>query len=300
MSSQEVVLVTGSSSGLGRLMVETLARRGYRVFAGMRETAGRNAAPRAALAALAERDGLALAALELDVTDEASIEAALARVLAEGGRLDVLVNNAAVSTLGLTEGYTPAQVARLFDTNLLGVVRMNRAVLPHMRRAGRGLLVHMSSGGGRAILPCMAYYCATKFALEALAECYRYELSGLGIDCLLVEPGSYPSPLWDKAARPDDQARCDDYGALSALPARLAEVYETGITGADAPDPQEVADAVARLIALPAGARPLRTLVGERVQEVLPLNQAAETVQRSFMEAYGVAELMRYKPGVPD
>ncbi|MGD9537412.1 MAG: SDR family oxidoreductase [Alphaproteobacteria bacterium] len=288
MTDSSVVLVTGASSGLGRLIVETLAASGHRAYAGMRDIAGRNAK---AAAALREKGVRPIA---LDVTDEASCEAAVAAVTEEAGRLDVLINNAGIGVHGLTECFTPEEAKRVFDTNFFGVVRMNRAVLPHMRARGTGFLIHMSSGGGRALLPCMAYYCASKFALEALAESYRYELGPIGIDCAIVEPGSYPSPFWGKEPGPADPSRAAGYGPLAALPEAMRRVYAGRTEGDGAGDPQEVADACLTLIRMAPGTRPLRLLVGARVQEVGLINEAQATVQRSFYAAYGVEHLMRF------
>jgi NAD(P)-dependent dehydrogenase (short-subunit alcohol dehydrogenase family) len=288
MANSPVVLVTGASTGLGRLIVETLAGRGHRSFAGMRDVAGRNADNAKALHA---RN---VTPVELDVTDEASCAAAVETVIESAGRIDVLINNAGIGVHGLTECFAPEEAKRVFDTNFFGVVRMNRAVLPHMRKRDSGFLIHMSSGGGRALLPCMAYYCASKFALEALAESYRYELANLGIDCTIVEPGSYPSPFWGKEPGPADDSRRDGYGPVAALPETMRRVYASRTAGPDAGDPQEVADACLALIEMTPGTRPVRLLVGERVQEVGVINEAQAEVQRSFYSAYGVEHLMRF------
>lgn len=291
MTDRQTILTTGASSGLGRLIVETLARKGYRAYAGLRAASGRNAGAAAELRAQGAEP------IELDVTDEASCEAAVATIMAREGRIDALINNAGIGAHGLTECFTPDEASRVFDTNLFGVVRMNRAVLPHMRARGQGLILHMSSGGGRALLPCMAYYCASKFALEALAESFRYELGPLGIESVIVEPGSYPSPFWGKEPGPGNNTRAAGYGALARLPEHMRSVYAGRTEGPGAGDPQEVADACLSLIEMKPGTRPVRLLVGERVQEVKIINEAQATVQRSFYAAYGVEHLMRFKGG---
>ena len=290
MTARTVAIVTGASSGLGRLMVEAFAAEGHRTYAGMRAINGRNAQSAGELRALG------VVPIELDVTSESSCAAAAHEVIADADRIDVLINNAGIGLHGLTECFTPAEITRLFDTNFLGVVRMNRAVLPHMRANGAGLILHMSSGGGRALLPCMAYYCASKFALEALAESYRYELANLGIDCVIVEPGSYPSPFWAKEPGPADDSRAAGYGPIAGLPAQMRKVYATRTEGTNASDPKEVAEACLRLIEMAPGTRPVRLLVGDRVQEVGLINEAQATVQKSFYTAYGVDHLMKYQP----
>lgn len=294
MDARKVILVTGSSSGFGRLTAETLARKGDTVFASMRDVAGRNAPASVELRALAEGEGLALQVVELDVTDDASVERAVAEVIDKAGRIDVVVNNAGLFYVGVTEAFSLEQAQRVFDTNVLGVMRVNRAVLPHMRRQRSGLLVHISAAVvGRLVLPFAGISNAGKFALEALAESYRYELSALGIDSVLVEPGLYPTDLLGKIPGPADEARAQEYGPTAEIPANMLSGFADFLSGPDAPDVQEVADAVATLIATPAGQRPLRTVIaGEEGQNVLRLNEVAEQEQRGVMELFGLDHLM--------
>jgi NADP-dependent 3-hydroxy acid dehydrogenase YdfG len=148
MRGKLAVLITGASTGFGRLTAETLARKGYQVFASMRDIAGRNAGNRDELNALATREKLNLHVVEMDVTDDGSVERCVAQVAAQARQIDVVVNNAGFGNWGLTEAYTTEQFKTLFETNFFGVVRVNRAVLPIMRRAGSGLLMHVSSGAG--------------------------------------------------------------------------------------------------------------------------------------------------------
>src|SRR6266566_3576805 len=280
----QTMLVTGSTSGFGRLTVETLARQGYTVFAGMRAVAGKNAPAAEELRALAEREHLALQIIELDITDDASVEQAIASLVGITGRLDVVVNNAGIAYTGPLEAFTLEQVHQQFDTNVFGVLRVNRAALPHMRRQGSGLLLHIGSIAGRLALPFQGLYAATKFALEALTESYRYELAPFGIDAAIIEPGTYPTAISAKRQ-------------IAADTERLA-LYQTTLNGfltpffgenrsATPPDPQEVADAVASVIAQPAGKRPLRTVVATVAQRQAPqaLNDAATQAMHSFLEA---------------
>src|SRR5438445_13345521 len=158
---QQVVLITGASSGFGRLIAETLARKKFQVFATMRNVKGRNAAAAREIAELAVRESLALQTLELDVTDDHSVESAVSKVVLQCGRIDVLVNNAGHGIMDLAETATLAQAQRQFDTNFFGVLRLNRAVLPTMRRQESGLLLHVSSGGARLVMPGMSLSCAS-------------------------------------------------------------------------------------------------------------------------------------------
>lgn len=287
-----VVIVTGCSSGFGLLTARTLARRGDTVFATMRGVDGKNAAPAADVRALAAREGLALYALELDVADDASVAHAIEQVIATAGRIDVVVNNAAYGLVGPIEGFTLEQVRAQFETNVVGVLRVNRAVLPWMRRQGAGLLVYVSSGAGRLAVPFLAVYGATKWAAEELAEASRYELAGFGIDAVIVQPGSYPTGAAGKAVSPADTARLAPYGpALDTFQAAFGATLAAGEAG----DPQEVADAIAALIAMPAGQRPLRTVVAhvERERQApRAINEAVAEVQQGFLSAMGLAALV--------
>src|SRR6266436_1637112 len=259
----QTILVTGSTSGFGRLTVETLARQGYRVFAGMRAAAGKNAPAAEALRALAQREALALQTIEIDVTDDASVERAIAEIIETIGRLDVVVNNAGVSYSGPLEAFTLEQVRQQFETNVFSVLRVNRAVLPQMRKQGSGLLLQIGSIAGRLALPFLGLYGATKFALEGLTESYRYELAPFGIDAAMIEPGTFPTPIDAKHQIAADTERAALY--QTALEAFTTPFYAEN-RSATPPDPQEVADAVARVIALPAGQRPLHTVVAPAAQ----------------------------------
>ena len=153
-----VVLITGASTGFGRNAAERLARRGHRVFATMRDIKGRNAEHRDALERLAVRESLPLHVLELDVTDDQSVQKAVQGALQEAGRLDVVINNAGVAGIGVTEAFTLEQVQQIFDVNFFSVVRVNRAVLPSMRQQRSGLLIHVSSAAGRVVVPGLGAY----------------------------------------------------------------------------------------------------------------------------------------------
>jgi NAD(P)-dependent dehydrogenase (short-subunit alcohol dehydrogenase family) len=280
----QTILVTGSTSGFGRLTVETLARQGYTVFAGMRAVAGKNAPAAEELRALAQREQLALQIVEIDVTDDASVERAIAVIIETTGRLDVVVNNAGVSYTGPLEAYTPEQVQQQFETNVFSILRVNRAALPHMRRQGSGLLLQIGSVAGRLALPFQGPYVATKFALEALTESYRYELAPFGIDAAIIEPGTYPTPIAAKHQDAADTERAALYQA--AMDAFMTPFFAEN-RSATPPDPQEVADAVARVIAQPAGERPLHTVVATVAQRQAPqaINDAVTQGTRSFFEA---------------
>src|SRR3989441_4013724 len=236
---EQTILVTGSTSGFGRLTVETLARQGYRVFAGMRAAAGKNAPAAEELRALAQREQLTLHLVEIDVTDDASVEQAIKAIIGATDRLDVVVNNAGVSYSGPLEAFTLEQVQQQFATN---VSRVNRAVLPQMRKQGSGLLLQIGSIAGRLAFPFLGLYGATKFALEGLTESYRYELAPLGIDAAMIEPGTYPTTISANRQTAADGERAALY--QDAIDKFMTPFYAED-RSATPPDPQEVADAVA-------------------------------------------------------
>jgi NAD(P)-dependent dehydrogenase (short-subunit alcohol dehydrogenase family) len=281
---EQTILVTGSSSGFGRLTVETLARQGYIVFAGMRAAAGKNASAAEELRALAQREQLALHIIEIDITDDASVEQAIASIVGITGRLDVVVNNAGIAYIDPLEAFTLKQVQQQFDTNVFGVVRVNRAALPQMRKQGSGLLLQIGSIAGRLALPFLGLYGATKFALEGLTGSYRSELAPFGIDAAIIEPGTYPTPIEAKFQSAADTERTALY--QSAIDAFMMPFYAEERSSATPPDPQEVADAVARVIAQPAGERPLRTVVATVAQRQAPqaINDAVTQATQSFFE----------------
>ena len=295
-----VVLITGTSTGFGFDASTRFARRGHRVFATMRESDGRNAEHRRALEDVASREGLALDVLDMDVTDEASVDEAVRQALERAGRLDVVINNAGFAALGVTEAFTPEQFEQLFAVNVLGPVRVNRAVAPAMRRQRSGLLIHVSSGAGRCVVPAMAAYCASKFALEAIADAYRFELLPFGVDSVLVEPGIYRTPIFDRVMRPGDAARLEDYGADGAFADRVMGVFQAAIGAPDAPGSDEVAEAFVRLAEMPAADRPFRTVVSAPIAQLLETyNATADGLRPIVAGIFNVPELAGVVPHVP-
>ncbi len=240
MAAGDVILITGTSSGFGRLLAEACASQGCTVYASMRQPAGRNASAREALQTLAATAGLSLHVLELDVTDELSVEHAVQEVITRSGAIDVLINNAGFGYIGLNEACTLADLQQQFDTNFFGVVRMNRAVLPHMRRQGRGLLIYMSSAGGRIVVPFLGPYTASKFALEALAESYHYQLYSLGIDTVILQPGRHATPGGTNLRSPSEPNRGAGYGLVSAQIDQAVADFRASFANGEVPAPQAV------------------------------------------------------------
>ncbi|WHU04298.1 SDR family oxidoreductase [Sphingomonas sp. NIBR02145] len=291
--SSKIVVVTGASSGFGKLTVLELARQGHTVIATMRDVDRRNSPVRAELIEMARKDGNSLQVLEMDVANDASVEAAVDRVVADYGRIDVLVNNAGLMPIGVTEAYTATDVERLFAVNVFGAVRTNRAVLPHMRAAGSGLLVQVTSLMGRFTIPFFGVYAASKFALEALAETYRYELGSFGIDSVIVEPGPFPSNLIASSPQPSDAVVLEAYGEVAAIPGQIKAHSDEQFDPANPPRPQLVADAIAKLVAT-TERRPLRTVVMPDGLDfgVQQINDAVAPIQNSVLKAMGMEAMI--------
>jgi NAD(P)-dependent dehydrogenase (short-subunit alcohol dehydrogenase family) len=283
MDCKHVVLITGSSTGFGRLIAETLARHGHTVFATMRDPEGRNAINSTEIRALAKRESLPLHVLDLDVTDDASVDRAVRSTVEQAGRIDVAINNAGYGLVGLAEAVTVEQAQRIMNTNFFGSVRVNRAVLPFMRRQRNGLLMHISSGAGRVIIPSFGFYCASKFALEALAETYYYELAPQGIESVIVEPGAYQTPVFGNIVIAADQSRTDTYGAANQIGPKVG----AALTAA-AGNPQELADAVLQIVETPVGQKKLRYRVSAADLGVDEINALSEAVQARLLEAFGL------------
>lgn len=281
----KIILITGASSGFGRDTAETLVATGHRVFAGMRDIAGRNAA----IAAELRAKGIEI--VELDVTNDASVDSAITNLLGQtGGKLDVVVNNAGVASAGVSEGFTPEQLRDVFDVNVFGIQRVLRAVLPTLRKQGDGLVINTGSILGRVTFPFFGLYGASKFAVEAMTDSYRYELSQLGVDVVLVQPSAYPTNMYASAQQPADAVRATAYGEIGAIPGKMFETFMGMFAAENAPNPHDVAVAVAKLVATPKGQRPERVIVGQAFGADA-VNIATTPVQRQAVEGLGLTAL---------
>jgi len=284
MPKGKTILITGASSGFGRDMAETLARAGYTVFASMRDVNGKHRDQANDLA----KQGIGV--VELDVTNDASVDAAVKEVLAHTRRIDVLVNNAGIASAGVTEAFTAEQAKLIFNTNVVGLLRTSRAVLPTMRAQGDGLIVNVGSILGRVTFPFFGIYGASKFAVEALTESLRYELCQLGIEVVLVQPSAYPTNMYAALQQPADAARAAEYGAVAGIPGKMFETFQGLFASANAPDPHDVARAIARLIGTPKGARAARIVVGQPFGADA-VNDAVAPIQHRVLESLGLGAL---------
>lgn len=287
------VLITGASSGFGYEMAQRLAAQGHRVLATMRDVDGRNAKARAGLIEAADGASGSIDVLEMEVTDEGSVQSAVETALARAGWLDVVINNAGIFSLGVTEAFTPEDFARVLDVNVNGVVRVNRAVLPSMRARGSGLLVHISSAAGRATVPGAAPYCASKYALEALADAYRFELQPWGIESILIEPGIYRTPIIEHPVAPSDAARLAGYGPHAAYVETVKAVFAAAMADPANPGSADVGDAIVRLIEMAPAERPFRTIVSPPLVPLFaPYNDMAESHRAIVAGIFGVPHLV--------
>lgn len=278
----KTILITGASRGIGWLTARVLTEAGHTVYAGMRDLNGRNAQPaRDLMEATAAAPGQ-LRPISLDVTDEAQIASAVAEIEA-AGPLDVLINNAGVMPVGLTEAFTVDQAKDLFDVNVYGIMRMTRAVLPAMRARKSGQIISISSSAGRFGMPFFGLYCSSKWAMEAWCEALHYELEQFGIESLLVEPSGHGTDLVTTAPAPKDQDRADGYGDIATGRDRLLGMFigmfEQGMAENDATN---VATAIQGLIEGPAP-RPVRTQVGQDMG-VTAVNEATAPIQAQLID----------------
>ncbi len=278
------ILITGASSGFGRDTAETLFRAGHTVYASMRRVRGKN---REAAEALRK---LGIKTVELDVSDDASVEAGVEEVLAEAGKIDVLVNNAGIGSAGVTEAFTTEQAKVVFDTNVIGLLRVTRAVLPSMRQERDGLIINIGSVLGRVTFPFLGIYGASKFAVEALTDSLRYELSQLGVEVVEVQPSAYPTNFYTGIQTPADTEVTKSYGEVGQIPDAMFKSFTTSFAGKDAPNPHDVAEAVIRLVGQPKGSRPARTVVGAAFGSD-QANEDVAPVQAKAVEALGLSHL---------
>jgi NAD(P)-dependent dehydrogenase (short-subunit alcohol dehydrogenase family) len=282
----KTILITGASTGFGRDTAETLARAGHTVFASMRDPQAKNREHAAAL----RKQGIEVVAL--DISDDASVDQAVGEVLARAKHIDVLINNAGIASAGVTEAFTPDQAKIVFNTNVVGLLRTSRAVLPGMRAQGDGLIINIGSILGRVTFPFFGIYGASKFAVEALTDSLRYEVSQLGIDVVLVQPSAYPTPMYENVQLPADTDRVAAYGAVGDIPGAMFKHFMTTFQAADAPNPHDVAEAIAKLVAQPKGSRPARTVVGAAFGSDT-VNAQTAPVQAHVVEALGLGHLAK-------
>lgn len=291
--NKAVILITGAGSGIGKLSARALALAGHTVYATMRDVAGRNAGRAAEARAWARAHGADLHPLELDVLSQDSCDAAVAAVVAKQGRLDVVVQNAGHLVVGPTEAFTAEEVVQVLDTNFVGAHRVLRAALPRLRAQEAGLLLWISSTTTKGgFPPFLGPYGAAKAAMDSLAVSLSYEVARFGIETAIVVPGAFTrgTEHFPSAGKPRDAQRAAAYARYDGVLDQVAERLDA-LTPPDA-DPQAVADELVRIVGLPRGRRPFRTVVdfvGDGAREVL---EVAEAVRVDFARRIGIADLL--------
>lgn len=291
----KIVLITGASSGFGRLTADALADAGHTVYASMRETKGRNASQVIDVEKYAREHRVDLRAIELDVGSQASADAAVAAIVATHGRLDVVMHNAGHMVFGPAEAFTPEQLAELYDVNVLSTQRVNRAALPQLRQQGQGLLVWVSSSssaGGTP--PYLSPYFAAKAGMDALAVQYARELTRWGIETSIIVPGAFTAGTnhFAHAGRPADAARLAEY---EAGPTKgLGDVIQKAFAAIVPPDADvaAVADAIVKVVDMPFGTRPFRVHIDPTQDGAEVAFAVMDRVRAEMLHRVGLSDLL--------
>jgi NAD(P)-dependent dehydrogenase (short-subunit alcohol dehydrogenase family) len=286
--SKKVVLITGTNSGFGWLTANSVAALGHKVYATMRDTKGKNVDKAQALSRIKN-----ITVLDVSLTDDTSVQTAVETIINAEGTIDVLINNAGAAMFGVAESSTTADIQRMFDINFIAPWRLMKLVLPFMRKQSEGLIINVSSGYGRFSSPFSAVYSSSKFALEGLSEGLHYEVRPLGVDVAILQPGAFPTEMSQKIQSGSDASVAEDYQLIAEYPnkmfAAIGQMFETA-----KPDPQDVADAVVKLIGLPKGQRPLRTVVDPSTGEIVQTaNDAVKVEYDKCLTAFGLEGLSK-------
>jgi NAD(P)-dependent dehydrogenase (short-subunit alcohol dehydrogenase family) len=290
----KTIVVTGASSGFGAMTVRALADAGHRVYAGMRHIGERNAKAAGDARSYAAENSVDLRPIEMDVSDQAFVGSAIATVIEESGRLDVVVHNAGHMVLGPTEAFTPDQLAQVYDTNVLSTQRVNREALPHLRAQHDGLVIWVGSTSTRGgTPPYLAPYFAAKAAEDSLAVSYAAELTRFGIETTIIVPGAFTTGTnhFANAGSPDDTKTASAYdaeygGLMDQVGKRLA-----ALAPADA-DPTDVARQIARVVDMPKGSRPFRVHIDPADDGAEEVNALGDSIREQFYKRVGLDDLL--------
>jgi NAD(P)-dependent dehydrogenase (short-subunit alcohol dehydrogenase family) len=294
--SKQVIVITGASSGFGALTARALAKAGHTVYAGIRATQTRNAKAVADAAVFAKENGVDLRSVELDVANDASVEAGIARIVADAGHLDVIIHNAGHMSFGPAEAFTPEQFAELFDINVLSTQRVNRAAVPYLRKQGKGLIVWISSSSTRGgTPPYLSPYFAAKAAMDSLAVSYAAELTRWGIETSIIVPGAFTKGTnhFAHSGSPADTARAAEYndGPYKGVPEQALQGL-AALEPADA-DAGSVAVAIVDVIGKPFGTRPFRVHIDPSDDGAEIVNGVADRVRAEMFRRIGLEDLLK-------
>ncbi|TRX54347.1 SDR family NAD(P)-dependent oxidoreductase [Fulvivirga sp. M361] len=295
-SNQKTVLITGAGSGMGLHTAQTLALSGFKVYAGIRDPNGRNSHKSTRLREYVEGHGKTIEIIDLDIHQDASCQAAANKVIEKDGSIDVVIHNAAHLFVGFSEGYTPEQLQSSLNTNAVGAHRLNRAVLPYMRKQKNGILIYVGSGITNLMAPFTAPYVIGKAAFDALAESTAYEVSQFGIETSIMMPGVFMEGTshFETAEFPKDEEVLKQYNRLK----KDYDNYESGLRNlfrfGDAPI-QGVADKIEELLLLPKGQKPLRVTVDYSDYLAEPGNAVRETLTERVFRIMNYSHLLKVK-----
>ena len=285
------ILITGASGGIGKLTSIALADKGNQVVGTMRSLQGKNAEATEQLKAA----GVQL--VEMDVTDIASVNQGVEAAIQILGGLDVVINNAGIGSIGIQEFFTVEDMHKVFDVNVYGVQRVMRATLPHLRKQAQSTVIHISSGIGRLTFPFYGTYCASKYALEAIAESYRAELASFGVESCIIEPGAMPTEFLDVMLQmqPKDEERSKVYGDMIHIPQAGMEGLQQVLQTIPDQHPQKVADAIVDLLVMPFGKKPFRTVVDYTFlkEPVEAYNKLLHDITRQLYAANGMGDMLK-------
>jgi NAD(P)-dependent dehydrogenase (short-subunit alcohol dehydrogenase family) len=294
MTNPKVILVTGTSSGFGAMTVRALADAKHVVYAGMRDITGSDAEAANLARAYAADHAVWLRPVEMDVTDQASVDGAVQTVLDESGHIDVLIHNAGHMVLGPSEGFTPEQVAAVYDINVVSTQRVNRAVLPHLRAQRDGLVIWVGSTSSRGgTPPYLGPYFAAKAAEDAMAVSYAAELTRFGIETTIIVPGSFTTGTnhfadAGHAADEDIAAAYEEHyaGLMDQVSQKLAELAP------DDADPTEVARQIVQVVDTPKGSRPFRVYIDPADDGAEEVFRLGDRIRETFYQRVGLTDLL--------
>ena len=293
---KQIIVITGASSGFGALTARALAEAGHTVYAGMRQTTGRNAPQIEAAKQFSNENHVDLRAIEMDVASQESVDGAIQQIVKENGGLDVVIHNAGHMVFGPAEAFTPEQLAELYDINVLSTQRVNRAALPLLRKKGQGLVIWVGSSSTRGgTPPYLAPYFAAKAGMDALAVSYAAELARWNIETVIVVPGAFTSGTnhFAHSGSPADKARFREYESGPTV--KLSEQIMKGFasTAPENADVAEVARAIVRVVDRPFGSRPFRVHIDPAQDGAEIVNGVADRVRAELLRNMGLADLLK-------
>jgi NAD(P)-dependent dehydrogenase (short-subunit alcohol dehydrogenase family) len=294
MVMSKTIVITGASSGFGALGARALAQAGHAVYAGIRDSTGDNAPQVVGAKQYAVEHDVDLRTVELDVSSQHSVEAAIDAVISEQGTIDVLVHNAGHMVTGPAEAFTPEQLAELYDTNVLGTQRLNRAALPHLRDRHDGLIVWVGSSSTRGgTPPYLGPYFAAKAGMDALAVSYAAELARFNVETTIIVPGSFTTGTnhFAHSGHPADERVVAEYEAvypqlMDQVGQRLAEQAPVDADAAD------VAIAIAKVVDMPHGKRPFRIHIDPADDGAAVVNAVADRIRVEFLTRIGLQDVL--------